>query len=93
MTALMTVLLAGGTVSASTTTADHARQPALVVDAALGRHGRELVDPRLSRPGVELRLPRTPSEAATDVRYLQATGHQVTAVGPQSEAALAAIRR
>ncbi|MEP6953215.1 MAG: hypothetical protein ABI950_04025 [Solirubrobacteraceae bacterium] len=80
---------------------------ALVVDARLGRAGRELVDPALRDAGAVLRLPRTAREARVDVRYLVASGHRVIVVGPQSSAsarpgvlrasgvpdALAAVRR
>lgn len=84
----MTVLATGGSLAAAP--AEPSRRPALVIDAALGRHGRDLVDPALSARHATVRLPRTPAEARTDVRYLEATGHRVTAVGPQSTAALAA---
>ena len=62
-------------------------RPALVVDAQLGRHGRELVDPALRDAGTTLRLPRSAHEARVDVRYLVASGHDVIVVGPQSSAA------
>jgi hypothetical protein len=58
-----------------------------VVDAQLGRHGRDLVDPALRDTGTTLRLPRSAREARLDVRYLVASGHDVTVVGPQSSAA------
>ncbi len=59
---------------------------ALVVDAPLGRDGRELVDPALRDAGATLRLPRTAREARVDVRYLVASGYDVIAVGPKSSA-------
>ncbi|MEA2420730.1 MAG: hypothetical protein QOE60_2936 [Thermoleophilaceae bacterium] len=55
---------------------------ALVIDAAAGRAGRELIDERLRRADAELRLPRTPTEAATDLRYLAAQGYRVVVAGP-----------
>lgn len=64
---------------------------ALVVDAALARDGRELVDDRLRGAADELRVPRTAAEARTDVRYLLASGHRLTAAGPQSTAAAAGV--
>jgi hypothetical protein len=67
-----------------------ATRPALVVDARLGRDGRELVDPALRDAGTTLRLPRTAREARVDVRYLVASGHDVIVVGPQSSAAAGA---
>ncbi len=71
-----------------------ARPPALVVDAALGRAGRDLLDPRLRDAHVAVRLPRDAREARTDVRYLAASGHAVVVVGPQSLAAAGAgVRR
>ena len=41
---------------------------ALVIDAELAAQGRELVDPRLREVDAEVRLPRTPAEARTNVR-------------------------
>ena len=90
MTALMTVLAAAGALSAPAATRGPDRPAALVVDAQLGRDGRELVAPALRDAGVTLRLPRTAREARVDVRYLVASGHDVTVVGPQSIAAAGA---
>jgi len=92
MTALMTVLVAGSGLAAAATTSP-ADRPALVVDASVGRHGRDLIDPALKASGATIRLPRTPAEARTDVRYLEASGHRVQARGPMSTAALDALRR
>ena len=64
-----------------------AARAALVVDARLGRDGRELVDPALRGAGAALRLTRNAREARVDVRYLVASGHRVIVVGPQSSAA------
>jgi hypothetical protein len=55
---------------------------ALVIDAVTARDGRELVDPRLSASGAEVRLPRTASEAITNVRYFAAQGYRVVVAGP-----------
>ena len=64
---------------------------ALVIDAAAARDGRQLVDPRLVESGAELRLPRTASEARTNVRYFAAQGYRVVVAGPlAAEAAHAA---
>jgi hypothetical protein len=64
-----------------------APRSALVVDAAAARDGRELVDPSLSEVDAEVRLPRTPREARTNVRYFQALGYRVVVAGPLSRAA------
>jgi hypothetical protein len=77
---------AGGVVGAGTDTAPGSRT-ALVVDAALARDGRELVDARLRDAADELRLPRTAAEARTDVRYLAASGHRLVVAGPVAGAA------
>jgi hypothetical protein len=55
---------------------------ALVIDAAAGRDGRELVDDRLREANAEVRLPRTSTEAATDLRYFAAQGYRVVVAGP-----------
>jgi hypothetical protein len=60
---------------------------ALVVDAALARDGRELVDPRLRHAADELRVPRSAAEARTDVRYLSAGGYRLVVAGPHATAA------
>jgi hypothetical protein len=61
-----------------------------VVDAALARDGRELVDPRLRSTDADVRLPRTQAEALTDVRYFSALGYdRVIVAGPRSTAAAA----
>jgi hypothetical protein len=62
---------------------------ALVVDASVARDGRELVDPRLTALDAELRVPRTASEALTNVRYLAAKGYRVVVAGPLAAAAAA----
>lgn len=60
---------------------------ALVIDASAGRDGRELVDSRLRDADAQVRLPRTSTEASTDVRYLAAQGYRVIVAGPLSSEA------
>ena len=60
---------------------------ALVVDAASGRDGRQLLDARLRDADAVVRLPRSSAEALTDVRYLAAQGYRVVVTGPQASAA------
>ena len=60
---------------------------ALVIDAAEGRDGRKLVDERLRAVRAEVRLPRTPEEARTNLRYLEAQGLRIVASGPDALAA------
>jgi hypothetical protein len=62
---------------------------ALVIDAAAARDGRDLVDPRLRAVDAEIRLPRTPAEARTNVRYFAALDYRVVVAGPQANAAAA----
>jgi hypothetical protein len=64
---------------------------ALVVDPALARDGRELVDDRLRDAADELRVPRTAAEARLDVRYLLESGHRVVVAGPEASAAAAGL--
>jgi hypothetical protein len=67
-----------------------APRPAVVVDAALARDGRALVDARLRTVDADVRLPRTQGEALTDVRYFAARGYdRVIVVGARSTAAAA----
>jgi hypothetical protein len=68
-----------------------AQRTAIVIDAAAGRDGRDLVDDRLGAARAELRLPRTPTEARTDVRYLAAQGYRLVVAGPRSRAAAKAV--
>jgi hypothetical protein len=82
----------GSGVSETTATPDaggHQAATALVVDAALARDGRDLIAPRLRSAAAELRIPRTPAEALMDVRYLDALGYRVIAVGPDARTAVA----
>jgi hypothetical protein len=66
---------------------DTRSRAALVIDAALARDGRDLVDPRLRKADAEVRLPRTPAEALTDVRYFAAQNRRLVVAGPRSGAA------
>jgi hypothetical protein len=79
------VLAAGG--SLGSTDDGHHTRTALVIDASQARDGRELVDPRLRDLDAEVRLPRTSSEAQTNVRYFDALGYRVIVSGPQATAA------
>jgi hypothetical protein len=80
--------LAGGVVALGGLLAGHSddgpAHTALVIDAAAGRDGRELVDSRLRDSGSQIRLPRTGAEARTDVRYFAAQGYRVVVTGPRS---------
>ena len=77
---------AGGLLGAGSGSDQEART-ALIVDAALARDGRELVDARLRDAADELRVPRTASEARTDVRYLAAGGYRLIVAGQKASAA------
>jgi hypothetical protein len=97
----------GGVIDVGSGNEHPAAPTALVIDAALARDGRDLVDPRLESTGAEVRLPRTAVEARTNVRYFEATGYRVVVAGtnataaagtsavrePDLAGALAAIRR
>jgi hypothetical protein len=84
-------LAAGGAIGAdSAGGGDSAPRTALVIDAAAGRDGRELVDPRLRAVDAQVRLPRTLAEARTNVRYFDAQGFRVVVAGPRATAAAAA---
>jgi hypothetical protein len=65
-----------------------APRTAIVVDAAMARDGRALLDPRLRAVDADVRVPRTQTEADTDVRYFAAAGYdRVIVAGPRSTAA------
>ena len=66
---------------------DTRSRTALVIDAALARDGRDLVEPRLRKTDAEIRLPRTRAEALTDVRYFAAQDRRLVVAGPHSRAA------
>jgi hypothetical protein len=76
-------------VGAALAPADHAPpRTALVIDAPAARDGRDLVDPRLRTVEADVRLPRSTSEARTDVRYFAAQGYdRIVVAGPRSTAA------
>jgi hypothetical protein len=79
---------AGGVAGASSSDGSGSpTQTALVIDAAVARDGRDLVDPRLQAADAELRLPRTAAEARTNVRYLAELGNRVVVAGPHASAA------
>ena len=91
-TALAAVALAlGGTLDAgdrgSTGSGGDSTRTAVVIDASQGRDGRELVDPRLRELDADVRLPRTSTEARTNVRYFDALGYRVIVAGPTAGAA------
>lgn len=87
---LAAALVAVGGLFASGSGADTPRT-ALVMDAGLGRDGRDLVAPRLRDVNAELRLPRTTAEAETDLRYFAAQGYRLVVAGPDSRAAATAV--
>ena len=60
---------------------------AVVIDAAAARDDRDLVDARLRAVDAEIRLPRTPREARTNVRYFAAQDYRVVVAGSQATAA------
>jgi hypothetical protein len=68
-------VLAGGS-------AEPRSRTALVIDASAGRDGDQLVDGRLREAAAEVRLPRSSTEASTDVRYFAAQGYRVIVAGP-----------
>jgi hypothetical protein len=78
------VALAGLLVGGSDGSAD---PTALVIDAGTGRDGRELVDARLRDVDAELRLPRTPAEARTNLRYFAAQHYRIVVAGPRARTA------
>jgi hypothetical protein len=84
-------LLATGVVAAGTlfgggsdTPSTAESRTAIVIDASLASHGRDLVDDRLEGLDAEVRLPRDRFEAATDVRYLDRLGYTVVVAGELS---------
>jgi hypothetical protein len=86
---VLAALFGGNAVATGTGSDDQAPPTALVVDASLGRDGRELVDPRLKHVDAEVRLPRDAEEARTNVRYFDHLGYDVVVAGPQAVAASA----
>jgi hypothetical protein len=92
--AITATFLAGAAAGGALAAGDNADSPrtALVIDAAVARDGRELVDDRLRATGVELRVPRTAAEARTNVRYLAAADYRLVVAGPQASAAADAAK-
>lgn len=87
-------LLAAGAVTAggllgsdSGAASGSATRTALVIDRAAARDGRDLVDSRLRDVDAAIRVPRTPTEARTDVRYFAAQDYRVVVAGSQASAA------
>ena len=79
ISAIATVLAAGavalgGAFDGGSGGSTESRPQALVIDAALARDGRDLLDPRLRDAGVELRVPRDAEEARMNVRYFAESG-------------------
>jgi hypothetical protein len=64
-----------------------ARPTALVIDASLAGHGRDIVDPRLETVDAAIRRPRDADEARTNVRYFDALDYQVYVAGADATAA------
>ena len=84
---VLAALFGGNAVATGTDSNEQPRPTALVIDASLGRDGRQLVDPRLQDVSAEVRLPRTPDEARTNVRYFHALGYDLVVAGPEAAAA------
>jgi hypothetical protein len=85
------VAAAAGMLGGATSAPPESGTPtALVIDAAEGRDGRELVDERLRAVQAEVRLPRTPDEARTNLRYFQAQRFRLVVAGPETRAAVEA---
>ena len=85
-------LLAAGAVAAGGLLGADSGRPApttaIVIDAAIARDGRDLLDPRLRAVDADVRVPRTQTEADTDVRYFTAAGYdRVIVAGARSTAA------
>jgi hypothetical protein len=90
LTTTITSALVAGVAAASgvfDAAANDGPRNALVIDAALARDGRDLIDPRLRALDAELRVARTQREAETDLRYLAAGGYRLEVAGPASTAA------
>jgi hypothetical protein len=89
--ATVAAFLAGGAVALGGALAGGSAEPAsytaLVIDAAAGRDGRQLLDGRLRDAEAVVRLPRSSAEALTDVRYLAAQGYRLVVSGPHASAA------
>lgn len=95
VSAIATVLAAGavalgGAFDGGSGGSTESRPQALVIDAALARDGRDLLDPRLRDAGVELRVPRDAEEARMNVRYFAESGVSLVVAGPDAVAAAGA---
>jgi hypothetical protein len=90
-TQLTTLIAVVGVATGGLLGADSREEPAprtaLVIDASAARDGRQLVDPRLKDVNADVRLPRTSTEARTNVRYFDALGYRVVVAGPEATAA------
>jgi hypothetical protein len=84
------VVALGGVIGVGSGNGHTTAPTALVIDAALARDGRDLVDQRLESTGAEVRLPRTAAEARTNVRYFEAAGYRVVVAGTDATAAAGA---
>jgi hypothetical protein len=82
-------LSAGTVVAVAAANTGETPRTAVVIDAAAARDGRDLVDSRLQSLDAEIRLPRTATEAETDVRYLDAQGYRIVVAGPTATEAAA----
>jgi hypothetical protein len=88
LTALIAVVgVATGGLLGSDSREDPAPRTALVVDASAARDGRDSVDPRLERVDADVRLPRTSTEARTNVLYFDSLGYRVVVAGPTANSA------
>jgi hypothetical protein len=81
------VVATGAAFGAETGTAG--TRTALVIDASLAGHGRDLVDSRLENVDAEVRLPRDATEARTNVRYFDDLEYRVYVAGAQATKAAA----
>jgi hypothetical protein len=88
LTALIAVVgVATGGLLGTDSREDPAPRTALVIDAPAARDGRDLVDPRLESVDADVRLPRTSTEARTNVLYFDSLGYRVVVAGPTANSA------
>jgi hypothetical protein len=88
LTALIAVVgVATGGLLGTDSREDPAPRTALVIDASAARDGRDLVDPRLEGVDADVRLPRSSTEARTNVLYFDSLGYRVVVAGPTSNSA------
>ena len=74
----------GAAFGAEAATDDAGAPTALVIDASLASHGRELVDQRLEHVDAAVRLPRDATEARTNVRYFDELDYRVYVAGAKA---------